>query len=430
MGSSLNYMYSDSEKKNMQVRILITILSFCYLSGSAQNVTSPYSILGIGDIDTRDYSRYTGSGNAATGRRDDHTYNFSNPASLSALPLKAMHLDVALRGRSSIFTLTSGDKTDLTKDLIIKRISIAFKPDKKTGVAMGLKPYSSVNFKFSAEAKILDGNTTYSKFTEGTGGINQFYLSAGRSLGKHLSAGITASWLFGSLQRSVNYYSDVISLDITRTDHDFYTGAMLQAGLQYYTVSARKWKHTFGMTGSISTGLSGQLSSEYSESGTVITNSITNGRRFKLPASATVGYSAVHAEKLTLSAEASYSDWHYQKLAFKNSFTAPAWRLGAGLEYSFRRKSWAGLLEKSYVALGFNTERSYLRVNNLPLNDHAFTFGAGFRPTGSVSVYSGLEFGVKGGGNSGLIKENYTQYVMGITVKDIWVGTKKFGRFN
>lgn len=413
----------------MLKQIFMTLFLCCGLHGFAQNVTSPYSILGIGDIETKEYSRYSGSGSAAAGRRDEQAYNFSNPASLTALPLKAMHLDIALRGRSSIFTLSDGTRTSLSKDFSIKHTGIAFKLNEKTGVAMGLKPYSTVNFKFNAEAKILDGNTTYSKYTEGSGGINQFYLSAAHAFGKHFSAGITASWLFGSMERNVNYYSDAISLDITRTDHDFYTGALFRGGMQYYSSPARKWKHTIGLTASISTGLSGQLSSEYTESNSTIKQTITNGRRFSLPVSAAIGYSATRAQRLTLSAEASYNDWTRQTLAYKNSYTASAWRLATGMEYSFRQRSWAGLLEKSYVALGMNYERSYMRINNQPLDNYGFTFGAGIRPTGAVSLYSGMEIGVKGRNAGGLIRENFTQYVFGITVKDLWVGTKKYGRF-
>lgn len=45
----------------------------------SQNVSSPYSVLGIGDYDTKDYGRYFATGNASISRRDADSYNFSNP---------------------------------------------------------------------------------------------------------------------------------------------------------------------------------------------------------------------------------------------------------------------------------------------------------------------------------------------------------------
>ncbi|MBK9486622.1 MAG: hypothetical protein IPO01_15985 [Chitinophagaceae bacterium] len=65
--------------------ILTCICLFTAAKTQAQNVSSPYSILGVGDIETNDYGRYSASGGAAVSRREPGSYNFSNPASLTAL---------------------------------------------------------------------------------------------------------------------------------------------------------------------------------------------------------------------------------------------------------------------------------------------------------------------------------------------------------
>ncbi|MEI9958396.1 MAG: hypothetical protein WDM90_19300 [Ferruginibacter sp.] len=54
----------------------------------AQNVSSPYSILGIGDIESDDYGRYSASGSAAVPGGNPGYYNFSNPASLTGNTLQ------------------------------------------------------------------------------------------------------------------------------------------------------------------------------------------------------------------------------------------------------------------------------------------------------------------------------------------------------
>lgn len=399
--------------------------------GISQNVTSPYSILGIGDVDTKDFGRYFITGNAAIARRDESAYNFSNPASLTSLPYKTIHFDIAMRGRSSIFSQPDEEtSSDITKDFVIKRATLAFKLNQKTGIAFGIKPYSSANYQFNDEESILDGNTSYTKYTDGNGGINQVYASAGKVLGKHLSAGFTASFLFGSLQRSTQYYSSAISLNLLKQDYDFYNGANFQGGIQYYSLPGKKWTHVLGITSSVSTGLSGQLSSEYFEDGTSITKEITNNRTFKLPFSAGFGYSASKNNKLTLSLEGNYYSWKYQKVDYKNSYTHPSMRVSAGMEYSFKRNAWQGLVEKSFVGFGVNAENSYFRINDQKLWDYSVSFGGGINPLRSISVYSGVELGIKGQKNAGQIQEKYTQFILGITIKDIWIGTKKFGRYN
>ena len=170
------------------------LILFLLISGitRAQNTTSPYSILGIGDVETKDFGRYFITGNTAGARRDAGSYNNVNPAALTALPYKTMHFDLAFRGRSSYYTLpASGDRTDISKDFTIKRGTLAFKVTQKTGFAFGIQPYSTVNYQYNETAKITDGNDAYLKYTDGTGGINQFFVSVGHSVGKNFSARLT-----------------------------------------------------------------------------------------------------------------------------------------------------------------------------------------------------------------------------------------------
>lgn len=414
-------------------KIIFTLLGFLLLCRTgAQTVTSPYSILGIGDLETKSFSRYFITGNTSVARRDEAAYNPGNPASLSALPFKTMHFDLSLRGRSSVYTLPStGERTDISKDFTFKRGTLAFKVNQKTGLAFGIQPFSTVNYLYAETANISDGNDAYTKITEGSGGINQFFFSLGRSFGKHLSAGITTSWLFGSLQRNTTYYSEALSMNMVKEDRDFYTGGQIKGGLQYYTTasSKRKWKHTVGLTGTINTGLNGQLTSTYTENSTALIKKVTDGRHFSLPLQGNIGYSATFKDQLTFAADAGYAHWKYQDLDYKNSYTAPAFRLSAGMEYASKIKTMNGNFEKAFVGWGLHAEESYMRINGKRLRDLSVSFGAGVSPARTISLYGGVELGKKGETRLGLIKENYTQFIFGITVKDIWIGTKKFGRY-
>jgi len=400
------------------------------LFSAAQNVTSPYSILGIGDVDTKDYGRYFSSGNASLARRDAGSYNFSNPGSLTSLTFKTIHFDIAMRGKVSTFSSIDADTiTSATKDFIIKRITMAFKVNNKTGIAFGLRPYSSVNYKFQHDQAILDGNTSYMKSIEGNGGINQVYFSSGIALNKRLSAGITASWLFGSLQKTTNYSGSSIALNITKLETHAYHGGLFQGAFQYYSLPGKTWKHQFGITGSISTGLAGDQTTEYTEDEVSIKTNTETGRKFKLPLSVGIGYSAVRDDKLTLSIEGNYYHWPYQKVEYTNSYTYPAFRFSAGMDYSFKKKLPDFVLDKGYVSWGINIENSYLRVKKNKLWDYSFSLGGGMHITRQISVYTGIEFGKKGNKALEQIQENYTQCILGVTLKDIWLG-KRFKKYD
>ena len=221
--------------KSHTIFLLTLLFIIPCLTLKAQNVTSPYSILGIGDIDTKDYGRYFSEGSTAISRRDVFSYNFSNPASLTSLPEKVMNFDIATRGRISNFQLPGTDTTTgISKDFAVKRVTMAFKVTDKTGIAFGLRPYSSVNYQFQSTQAILDGNSYYTKSVEGDGGINQVYFSIARSFGKKFSAGLTTSYLFGSLQKTTDYTSTNVPLNITKEETTSLYGASVQGGLQYY----------------------------------------------------------------------------------------------------------------------------------------------------------------------------------------------------
>lgn len=410
---------------------LTCFLLLAIVHGKAQNVSSHYSILGIGDIENSDYGRYSASGSAAVSRREPGSYNFSNPASLTAIPFKTINFDFGLRGKLSRFKLVGSDTlTAPSKDFVIKRISLAFKLTPTVALAAGLKPFSTANFQFVTYSSISDGDAAYLKYTEGTGGINQFYFSIAKAIKKRLSVGATASWLFGSLQNSIEYYNPNLGLDITRNETNFYTAAGLQAGIQYYTDPSKKWRHNFGLTATAYTKLKGEQTSEYVEYSTTIKTIAAESIQFTTPVSINGGYSIAHASGLSLHLQGDYHKWATKKLNYKNTYIKNAYGLHAGLEYSKKISNGEFSREKFHVAMGVKMEQSYLLLDNNHLNDYAVTFGAGKNISRFISFNAGLEIGKKGSSSLNQIQENYTQLNVGFTLKDIWFGTRKIGRFN
>ncbi|MEI9958398.1 MAG: hypothetical protein WDM90_19310 [Ferruginibacter sp.] len=119
-----------------------------------------------------------------------------------------------------------------------------------------------------------------------------------------------------------------------------------------------------------------------------------------------------------------------QKLDYFNSYTKDAVSFNAGMEYSKRITTPDYAVEKYYVGWGVRIEQSYLSINNSRLNDYAITFGGGKNLSRLLSISGSLEVGRRGASSLNQIQENYTQFNVGFTVKDLWFGHKRFGRFN
>jgi len=410
----------------------VIMLLFIYVITFSQDVTSPYSILGIGDIDIKEYGRYFSSGGTSIARRTMNGYNSSNPASLTALPLKTMNYDFNFKGVNARYTYPTSDTSVgiPSNDISIRRLALAFKINDKTALAAGIKPYSTVNYRFMEENVILDGNSSYRKLIDGSGGINQFYVSLGKTVNKHVSIGVTASWLFGSIMRTTDYFSQSLFLNIQKKETNFYTGAQIQGGLQYYSNPKRKWVHHIGFTSSISTNLNGEYVREYTETGEIVEKEILRGKSFKLPITIGIGYSITKNEALTFSMDANYHNWSYQKVDYTASYTNPNLNISTGIEYSFKQKFNGAFIEKSYLSAGLSYENHYIRIRNNNLSQYAFYLGGGTSISRNIFFNGALSFGTKGDKALGQIKENFTQYTIGFTLRDIWLGPKYTRRYD
>ena len=418
-------------RMNKNCFLICCIIVFSSVKATAQNVSSPYSILGIGDIENNDYGRFSASGNAGVSRREIGFYNFSNPASLTVIPYKSVNLDFTTRGRSGIFKLTGTDTfTNPPKDFVVKRVALSFKVTPTVAFAVGLKPFSSVNYQYTGMAAIKNEGVDYIRYVDGSGGIYKTYFSIAKEIKRGLSVGVTTSWLFGSLKNSTEYYNPLIGLDVTKKEYKFYNAAGLQTGLQYYSKPGKKWQHTVGVTASLFTKLKGQNTTDYVENDSIIKSLEPENISMKLPVSFVAGYSIAKKSGLSLHVQGSYHQWPAQKLSYRTPTVKDAYGLNAGIEYSKKMDVAGYSIEKFYLACGVRMEQSYIVINHSALREYAFTLGAGKNISPLIGINASMEFGKRGQPSRNQIMENYLQYSIGITLKDLWYGTKKFGRYN
>ena len=92
---------------NRRVFIVSLFIVFVCNTLNAQTTYSPYSMLGIGEIETRDYSRTSGMAGVGVGIRDYDYLNPLNPAGLTALDSLRFIFDISGSVRQSSFSSKS-----------------------------------------------------------------------------------------------------------------------------------------------------------------------------------------------------------------------------------------------------------------------------------------------------------------------------------
>ncbi|MEN9569563.1 MAG: hypothetical protein RL172_794 [Bacteroidota bacterium] len=396
----------------------------------SQNTTSPYSILGIGDIETKDFGRWYGMGSANVALSNPYYINAANPASLMGLNERMMSFDLVNRGKSARFKYPGADSlTPTTKDLSIRRISLAFKPNKKWAFSVGLKPFSSINYLLAETNTMYSNSSALAKAVDGSGGLNQVYFSYARKLNKNLSAGLTSSYYFGSANIQTSYYGSDLSISLVKQQYDIMSAFQFQGGLQYLVNTSKQVQHRLGLTVSNATTVKRSTAIAYLSNGTDVKQVNETKKDFKLPLSVTAGYALVLNNDFTISADAMISNWKKQKVSYPGSYTTTAGRLSIGAEYINRKKIGNYWVENWHLQGGANAEKNYISIQGNDILTYALSAGFGKNLSGLISIYSGIELGVKGSTKKGQIKEQFTQYVIGFTLKEFWFNTKKYGRY-
>jgi hypothetical protein len=400
----------------------------CLLSSAtlfSQSTNSPYSILGIGDIETDFYNRTGGMANSGQAYRSDRFLINNNPASYTALQKQFFSFELAARGQFINYSGTPLTGTSASgKDFAIKRLSLGTKITSWWGSSAGLMPYSTSNYLFSSVKNIQGTNTSVPVTYDGNGGINQVYWSNAFQPFKHFSVGVKAAYLFGSLTQTENLTTEGLSTTLTTTRQIFYKNFNFLFGGQFYTAVNKKWDLSLGGTYNPTQKLKTDGSVTVTDNSSQLSNtaSLANNSDFKLPNASGFGFSLTKNKKYTLNADYKYAGWTATNYFGGNYALRNSDRVSVGFEASNKVNYFNTLYEKSYLQAGVYYGNSYLQVNGQQLKQMGLTLGYGVnsKRNPKLGVSLGIDIGQRGTTQSNLIKENYVNFILTVSYRDLW----------
>lgn len=388
----------------------------------AQNTSSPYSILGIGDIEESFFNRTSGMANTGIAYRSPHFLISNNPASYSALQEQFFMVEGSARGKfvSYYSNILNGTNTQ-ARDFSVNRLALGIKVNKWWGSSVGLTPFSTANYAFSGKKTIQGTNISAPADYEGTGGVNKAYWDNGIRLGKHFSVGVSTAFLFGSLTQTETLAGTDETASIVTTKNIFLRNLYMSYGAQYFTRLSSKWDLTLGATYANKTNLAAEYSTDITTGTTSIKNEVTKNDYFRLPNSVGMGISVTKNKKLSMLADYRYQDWsslnyHGSGYSLQNSN-----RASVGVEFVKLRQVWPVTVEKVFYQAGLFYSNSYLSVYNEQLKDMGVSVGIGFNSKRSTLSYLiGFEYGVRGTTSQNLVQEKYGKLTLTLSYKDFW----------
>ena len=114
---------------NKHKLLTVAVLLVCS-AALGQNVTSPYSIIGIGDIETSYFNRTSGMANTGIAYRSSNSIILNNPASLSDLTNQLFIVELSGRGRVVGYSGSAVAPGTTGKDFAVDRFSLGIRATK------------------------------------------------------------------------------------------------------------------------------------------------------------------------------------------------------------------------------------------------------------------------------------------------------------
>ncbi len=410
----------------------LILLSGTLLSIAQNEISSPYSMYGIGLLSETSTGAYDAMGRVGYAMQDPYLINFKNPASYVGFDSLSFTADIAFSIYSStLSTYSISQKATYARPTYF---CIGLPVTKHWRTSAGVMQYSNLGYNILDIRDVKNVGTVNYQYA-GDGGLLQLYWGNAFKIYKGLSIGLNVSYVFGKLNYEkaaifdgTNFFHTMVN---RITDID---GINISAGVQYFCNINNKHKLGFGLVYETSayvwtrqTDYVYNFSSTSSTAVDTINYAKTKGN-MKLPQTIGGGISYQFKEKVCVTADATWQDWkrYYMSASpnsenLKNSMT-----YNFGLQFIPDANS-TKYFKRIRIRAGARYTSGYITIptgdGNTAITDFSFSLGLGF-PFKSYSFNSSIgvlfEYGIMGTHANDLLRDNYFRFSLHFTLQEKW----------
>ncbi|WP_166385736.1 MULTISPECIES: hypothetical protein [unclassified Polaribacter] len=422
------------------------LLVFMLITSSAitaqRTSSSPYSFFGIGDEFNPITVEQSAMGGIGVAFSHYKYLNFTNPAAYANLRYTTYSFGLL----NNKLTVENGGVKQSSNSTSLSYFALAFPIGNKAGMSFGLQPVSSVGYSLSNS--ILDNNGTILERTSfsGEGGVSRIYSSFGIKVYKELSLGIEVDYKFGSIDNSIINEKAGVSLATKYKEATIVRGGSVALGAQYKKALKNKLVISGGATVKMGNDLK-VTGDEYLNSLSFTSSGGEFGRdtlsqseisgNYKLPLKAILGAGVGKDDKWYVGLEYEKQD-AIETTGFLNTSNSAytygeSNRVSLGGFYIPKINSISSYWERVTYRAGVRLKKTGLLVdgsdpytNYTDVDDFGISFGLGLPLKQLSSVNMGFEFGQRGTTANNLIKENYFNFRLSLSLTDTnWFQKRK-----
>ncbi len=417
------------------------------LAGSALGQglgNSPYSRIGLGD-NTGNLGGVRQLGMGGVGQAAPNTGNVNelNPALLYYTPRTTF--EAGFNGQYK--SVRNATDVYRTGSATLAYLALAVPINKRWGAAVGLKPYSVVDYEVNTTGTVNgDPYAVAYKQYGGTGGLSEAYFAHGIHVLRDLNIGASASYLFGTLDQTngtaITTSSVVANQLVVEREQLRYADFLLRGAIHYRHKLSKDLNMNLGGTYTFQTNtkVTRQRTQEQRDANGALQApavSLTDdsGNTF-IPALTQVGFSLDNSRNFSFNVDGAYQQWSQFK-AFGGapvSQLSDTWRVGAGGEFTPDPGSVQHYFQRVTYRFGLSVAQMPYRPQGQTLYDRAIHWGFAFPlPTATAlestiislafiyGVRGNTEYLYGGGGSSASnVRENYLRAQLGVTLSNRW----------
>ncbi|MGB5362099.1 MAG: hypothetical protein WBN17_02215 [Aureibaculum sp.] len=410
--------------------IVLAIILLSLQGYSQKNNSSPYSFFGVGDETAQKTAEEISMGQIGAAFNSAHQLTFSNPASLASLRFTTY----AFAGVNKGLRLDDGTNTGSASSTSLSYLALGIPIGNKAGFSFGLQPNTTVGYSLIEEFRDDEDNLTELNLYTGEGGTNRVFLGFGYKVLQNVNVGIETAYVFGSIENTLLNRRDGVQLaTMHKTDSDV-RGLSTKLGMQYNAKINDKLSLKAGGVINFNNDLSNK-GKEYlfslintdngivSARDTVVNNTFKS--TIKKPLKTILSVGVGEENKWYAGIEYSFQDAidftdavleDNSKVSYEKSN-----RISIGGYYTPKFNSITNYWQRATFRAGLNYKKTGLLVNNTAVNDFGISFGVGL-PIGQQlsNVNFGVEIGKRGEISNDLVKENYLNFRLSLTLNDRW----------
>lgn len=423
---------------NIKLQLLGVVCTlFLFTEVRAQSTASTYSALGIGEFNYSGLTQNQGMGGLGISFGTGWNANVVNPALSTRNTI--FNFQAALNYKK-INAYNGTEKSDVDGGgLSYLAFSLPVKSGKVTA-GLGLNQITSVNYNLLIKSSVNNANVTAINSIEGDGGISEAYASIGVVVAKNFSLGFQGSYLFGStIRRNQLALFDTARAQVGSTS-EYYerltvSDVGMKFGAHYFTPLSAKSNLHFGaiyqqlgnVHGTTFAKLADRgLASNPDSDGDLIANNEPGS--IYIPNRYGFGISYEKTNKWVIGLEGQYQDFNkYRSFLDEPTNLKEAIKIGLGFQIVPDYLSVDNGLKRSTFRVGIEYQQTPYYINETNIKDIGINFGTSV-PVNQLSLVNfAAKVGRRGTTDNGLIRENYVNFTLGLSLNDnSWFFKRKF----